>query len=53
MSVTDEHRFSPSKILAKSKKSDGKDKESDNDKDDKKGVKRNALIDFIAKSKKG
>ncbi len=52
MSVTDEHRMSPSKVLAKKKS----EKKPDDDKDDKKGAdkgtKRNALIDFIAKSKK-
>lgn len=54
MSVTDEHRFSPSKILTKTKKTDGKDKEPDNDKDDKKSGKSkgNAMLDFIARNKK-
>jgi len=45
----------PSEILKKHKpvKSTDKkgDKEPDNDKDDKKAGKRNALIDFIAKCK--
>ena len=44
----------PSEILRKYKSTEKKaDKEPDNDKDDKKtGVKRNALVDFIAKHKK-
>lgn len=44
----------PSEILRKTKAEKKGDKEPDNDKDDKKGgTKRNALIDFIAKCKKG
>lgn len=52
MSVTDEHRISPSKILAKTKKAG--EKEPDNDADDKKkpNSKGNAMLDFIAKHKK-
>lgn len=44
----------PSEILQKHKPAGkGDDKKPDNDKDDKKaGLKRNALIDFIAKAKK-
>lgn len=66
MSVTDEHRVSPSKILTKLKKSDDTDKDGpsqktrtnkqgDDDHDEKmpaKSGKSNALIDFIAKAKK-
>lgn len=43
----------PSEILKKHKSEKKSDKEPDNDKDDKKSGKKNALIDFIAKCKKG
>lgn len=43
----------PSEVLRKFKSDKKGDKEPDNDKDDKKAGKRNALIDFIAKCKKG
>ncbi len=50
MSVTDEHRISPSKILSKTKKP--ADKKDDKDSDDKKpSGKGNAMLDFIAKHK--
>lgn len=44
-----------SEVLRKYKTTDDKKTDKDNDADDKKGgsVKRNALIDFIAKRKKG
>jgi hypothetical protein len=52
MSVTDEHRMSPSKILAKTKKPETKE-DKDGDKDKKQGgaKKGNAMLDFIAKCK--
>lgn len=55
MSVTDEHRMSPSKILSKTKKADDKTAKKDGDEDDKKkagaGRKGNAMLDYIAKCK--
>jgi len=54
MSVTDEHRISPSKILAKAKKAEAAE-DKDDDKDKKHsgaaGRKSNGMLDFIAKCK--
>jgi hypothetical protein len=54
MSVTDEHRMSPSKILAKTKKAK-ESEDKDGDKDKKQGgadsPKSNAMLDFISKCK--
>lgn len=54
MSVTDEHRMSPSKILSKTKKPEADD-DKDGDKDKKQGGKgggkKNAMLDFIADCK--
>jgi len=53
MSVTDEHRMSPSKILSKTKKVEAEE-DKDGDKDKKQGgaaKKGNAMLDFIAKCK--
>lgn len=54
MSVTDEHRISPSKILSKTKKAEAKE-DKDGGKDKKPGTadapKSNAMLDFISKCK--
>lgn len=42
----------PSQVLSKYKSEKKETKENDNDKDDKKTPRRNALLDFIAKAKK-
>lgn len=55
MSVAEEHRMSPSKVLVKTKKAEAaEDKNGDNDKKQsgKANPKSNAMLDFIAKCKK-